>query len=239
MNIQSQQFLEAFIAIEQHLAYLSGLPRGTPFTQQVDTLRQRNQAVRAYAEDLKAFARLRNVIVHERGGGQILAEPNAWAVNRITVLRDLLLTPPTVRQFIRTKVVSIDSKQSLTTAIRLMSNQHFSQLPVYHKMQYHGILSVRNVTYFLGAQPQHVIDLDTYTVADVLTHAAQRDTAVFVAQKTPLIDVLAHFATHNRRGTYLDAVLVTQDGDTQQPLLGLIAAADIPAMNERLQLYSN
>jgi len=95
------------------------------------------------------------------------------------------------------------------------------------------------VTYFLGAQPDAVIDFSRHTVADVLAHAAQRDTAVFVAHQTPLIDVLAHFATSNRRGNYLDAVLVTKDGDMRQPLLGLIAEADIPAMNERLQLYSN
>lgn len=239
MNTQSQQFLEAFIAIEQHLADNSGLPRGTPFTQHVDTLRTRNHAVRAYAEDLKAFARLRNVIVHERGGGQILAEPNAWAVARIVSLRDLLITPPLVAQFIRKNVSSITSEESLATAVRRMTRQHYSQLPVYHNRQYHGILSVRNVTYFLGAQPDAVIDFSRHTVADVLAHAAQRDTAVFVAHQTPLIDVLAHFATSNRRGNYLDAVLVTKDGDMRQPLLGLIAEADIPAMNERLQLYSN
>lgn len=239
MNERSQLFLDAFIDIERHLESISHLPRGAPFTQQVDTMRHQSHAVRAYAEDLKAFARLRNVIVHERGGGQILAEPNEWSVKRIQTIRDLLLTPPTVAQFIRRKVSTIDGTDSLAQATALMATEHFSQLPVYHNRRYHGILSVRNVTYFLGAQRERHINLDTITVARVLDEAEQRDTAVFVSERTPLIEVLSYFATHNRRGNYLDAVLVTADGDNSQPLLGLIAQADIPAMNERLQLYSN
>lgn len=239
MNQRSQQFLEAFIAIEQHLESLAQLSRGVPFVQIVDTLRHQHHAVRAYAEDLKAFARLRNVIVHERGGGQVLAEPNEWAVHRIMRVRDLLLTPPTVAQFIHKKVATIQHDDSLATATALMARQHYSQLPVYQNNAYHGILSVRNVTYFLGSRTVATIDLATSTVADVLMHAAQRDTAVFVAHHTPLIEVLEHYATHNRHGNYIDAVLVTADGDATQPLLGLIAEADIPAMNERLQLYSN
>ncbi len=238
MNVRSQQFLEAFIAIEQHLADISGLPRGAPFSQQVDTLRQRSHAVRAYAEDLKAFARLRNVIVHERGGGQVLAEPNQWAVKRIITIRDLLLRPPTVGRFTTKKVYSINAHASLADATQLMATQHFSQLPVYQNKQYRGILSVRNVTYYLGSRQHTQIDLASISVADVLEHAAQRDTAVFVAADTPLIDVLAYFATHNHHGSYLDAVLVTQNGETHEPLLGLVAAADIPVINQRLQLYS-
>jgi hypothetical protein len=49
---------------------------------------------------------------------------------------------------------------------------------------------------------------------------------------------VGYFAAHDRRGTYLDAVLITQNGTNTQPLLGLIAMADIPAINEQLQLYT-
>jgi hypothetical protein len=119
-----------------------------------------------------------------------------------------------------------------------MYAQHDSQLPVYENGKYHGILTVRNVTYWIGAQHHPSLRLDTVQVRTVLEFAAQRDTAIFVSAQTPLIDVVGYFAAHDRRGTYLDAVLITQDGTNTQPLLGLIAMADIPAINEQLQLYS-
>ena len=99
MNQNSTQFLEAFVVIEAYLASISDLAKGVPFVAQVDSLRLTDQTVQAYAEDLKAFARLRNVIVHERGGGAVLAEPNDWAVQRICHVRDMLIQPPTVSIF--------------------------------------------------------------------------------------------------------------------------------------------
>jgi len=238
MNSNSRQFLESFIAIETFLGDTSGLPHGVPFTQHVDTLRQSNHAVRVFAEDLKAFARLRNVIVHERGGGQVLAEPNQWAVERIAHICYVLLQPALVTQFMHSPVWTIDADETLAVATQRMYAQHYSQLPVYENGKYRGILTVRNVTYWIGAQHHPSLRLDNVQVHTVLEFAAQRDTAIFVSAQTPLIDVVGYFAAHDRRGTYLDAVLITQDGTATQPLLGLIAMADIPAINEHLQLYS-
>lgn len=238
MNSNSRQFLESFIAIETFLGDTSGLPHGVPFTQHVDTVRQSNHAVRIFAEDLKAFARLRNVIVHERGGGQVLAEPNQWAVDRIAHIRDVLLQPILVTQFMHTPVWTVDADDTLATATQRMYSKHYSQLPVYEKNQYHGILTVRNITYWIGAQSSAPLLLDSVLVRAVLAFSSQRDTAIFVSTQTPLIEVVGYFAAQDRRGTYLDAVLITQDGTPAQPLLGLIAMADIPAINEQLQLYS-
>lgn len=238
MNNNSRQFLESFIAIEQFLGDTSGLPRVVAFTQHVDNLRQTNHAVRVFAEDLRAFARLRNVIVHERGGGQVLAEPNQWAVARIAHICDVLLQPLLVTQFMHAPVLTIDANQTLAVATQRMYTEHYSQLPVYENNQYHGILTVRNITYWIGAQKQPSLRLDKVQVRTVLEFAAQRDTAIFVPAQTPLIDVVGYFAAHDRRGTYLDVVLITQDGQKTQPLLGLITMADMPAINEQLQVYT-
>ena len=238
MNSNSRQFLESFIAIETFLGDCSGLPHGVPFTQHVDTLRQSNYAVRIFAEDLKAFARLRNVIVHERGGGQVLAEPNQWAVERISHICGILLKPALVNQFMHTPVQTIDADETLAVATQMMYKQHYSQLPVYENGQFHGILTVRNFTYWIGAQQHPSLRLDKVTVRTVIAFADQRDTALFVNPQTQLVDVVGYFAIHDRRSTYLDAVLITQDGTPTKPLLGLIALADMPAINEQLQLYA-
>jgi predicted transcriptional regulator len=238
MNSNSRQFLESFIAIETFLGDTSGLPHGVPFTQHVDSLRKTNHAVRVFAEDLKAFARLRNVIVHERGGGLVLAEPNQWAVERIAHIRDVLLQPALVTQFMHSPVWTIDADETLAVATQRMYAQHYSQLPVYENGQYRGILTVRNITYWIGAQQPASLRIDRVQVRTVLEFATQRDTAIFVHAQMPLIDVVGYFAAHDRRDVYLDAVLITQDGKDTQPLLGLIAMADIPAINEQLQLYA-
>ena len=236
MNQNSTQFLEAFVVIEAYLASISGLAKGVPFVAQVDSLRLTDQTVQAYAEDLKAFARLRNVIVHERGGGAVLAEPNDWAVQRICHVRDMLIQPPTVSIFATHHVLTIRSDDHLSVASRLMYEHHYSQLPVYGSNGYEGLLTIRNITYWIGAQSSHLLDLSQVRVSAVLKHTEPADTALFVKPDASLVVALNVFAAQHRRGNPIDAVLISESGTAASPLLGIIALADMPAIAERLRL---
>jgi CBS domain-containing protein len=236
MNANSTRYLEAFVAIEAHVADSAPGPRGIPFVQQVDALRQTDVTIQAYAEDLKAFARLRNVIVHERGGGAILAEPNDWAVERICHVRDMLTKPPTVAEYTSRRVLCVKPTDHLGAASRLMYERHFSQLPVYDGAHYRGLLTIRNITYWLGAQRSRALDVTTVLVAAVLEHENAADTAVFVAPTTPLVATLQRFGAQHRRLLPVDCLLITSDGTAGGSLQGIIALADMPAIAERLRV---
>jgi predicted transcriptional regulator len=208
------------------------------FSQLIDILRQQHSSVRLYAEDLKAFARLRNVIVHERGGGKILAEPNDWAVKQICHIRDILLQPPTVAVFSQRKVKSIMSTDNMAHATRIMSDRHYSQLPVYDERRYIGLLTTRMITYWLGSQQADSIPLAQTPVADVIRSAEPGDSAIFIANDTLLTEALELFDYHERRQRYVDALLITTDGTPQSPLLGIIAVGDIPRIYEVLNRHT-
>jgi predicted transcriptional regulator len=238
MNTNSTAFLEAFIAIEEYLEQLNRHGRGMAFSQLIDILRQQHSSVRLYAEDLKAFARLRNVIVHERGGGKILAEPNDWAVKQICHIRDILLQPPTVAVFSQRKVKSIMSTDNMAHATRIMSDRHYSQLPVYDERRYIGLLTTRMITYWLGSQQADSIPLAQTPVADVIRSAEPGDSAIFIANDTLLTEALELFDYHERRQRYVDALLITTDGTPQSPLLGIIAVGDIPRIYEVLNRHT-
>lgn len=238
MGRNSTLFLEAFVAIEEYLEHLQR-GRGMAFSQLVDALRQQHSTVRLYAEDLKAFARLRNVIVHERGGGAILAEPNDWAVKQICHIRDILLQPPTVALFSQRKVVSIMASDSIAKATKIMHDRHYSQLPVYDEHRYIGLLTTRIVTYWLGSQHTDSVPCAQVPVSEVLATAEPGDSAIFIANDTLLTEALALFDYHERRQRYIDALLITTDGATQSPLLGIIAVGDIPRIYEVLNRHTS
>lgn len=238
MGRNSTQFLEAFVAIEEYLEKLNRNGRGMAFSQLIDILRQQHSTVRLYAEDLKSFARLRNVIVHERGGGKILAEPNDWAVKQICHIRDILLQPPTVAVFSQRKVKSIMASDNLARATRIMSERHYSQLPVFDEQKYIGLLTTRNITYWLGTQHTDEVPLAQIPVAEVLATAEPGDSAIFIANDTLLTEALELFDYHERRQRYVDALLITTDGTAQSPLLGIIAVGDIPRIYEVLNRHT-
>lgn len=238
MNANSSAFLEAFVAIEEYLEQINRNGRGMAFSQLVDVLRQQHATVRLYAEDLKAFARLRNVIVHERGGGKILAEPNDWVVEQICHIRDILLKPPTVAVFTQRTVKSIMATDSMADATRIMSTRHYSQLPVFDDHGYRGLLTTRIVTYWLGAQSHPTLRLADISVADVLAQAEPGDSAIFITRDTLLTEALDLFDYHERRQRYIDALLITTDGNAKSPLLGIIAVGDIPRIYELLRHHT-
>jgi predicted transcriptional regulator len=238
MERNSTKFLEAFVAIEENLEQLNRGARGISFSQLVDILRRQHASVRLYAEDLKAFARLRNVIVHERGGGKILAEPNDWAVEQIIRIRDILLQPPTVAVFAQRAVKSILSTESIARATHIMSERHYSQLPVYDNQRYIGLLTTRNITYWLGAKHTSDVPLTQISVGEVLASAEQGDSAIFIANDTLLTEALELFDYHERRQRYVDALLITADGKPQSALLGIIAVGDIPRIYELLSRHT-
>ena len=237
MGRNSTLFLEAFVAIEEYLEQLQR-GRGMAFSQLVDVLRQQHSSVRLYAEDLKAFARLRNVIVHERGGGKILAEPNDWAVKQICHIRDILLQPPTVALFSQRKVMSIMASDSIAKATKIMHDRHYSQLPVYDERRYIGLLTTRIITYWLGAQHTESVPCAQVPVGEVLATAEPGDSAIFIANDTLLTEALELFDYHERRQRYVDALLITTDGTPQSPLLGIIAVGDIPRIYELLNRHT-
>jgi len=234
----SSTFLEAFVAIEEHLEHLNHGNRGIGFSQLVDVLRPHHSTIRLYAEDLKAFARLRNVIVHERGGGKILAEPNEWAVTQICKIRDILLTPPSVSLFTQKRVTSVIATDSLAHATQIMHERHYSQLPVFAEHRYVGLLTTRMITYWLGAQRHASLNLATVTVGDVITTAEPGDSALFIRNDTLLTNALELFDYQTRRQRYVDALLITLDGTAQAPLLGIIAVGDIPRMYDALNNHT-
>jgi predicted transcriptional regulator len=238
MNSNSRTYLEAFIAIEHYLAERCDLPRGAPFTQLVDTLAKQHATVRYMADDLKAFARLRNVIVHERGGGQVLAEPNDWAVRRIQQIAELLIKPPTVAMFTRRRVMSVSHTTTVCAAMALMAKHHYSQLPVFQGQHYMGLLTTRTLTYWIGSQPAPFTNVCQTLVAEVLQSAEHWERAHFVAVTSELTEILELFADHNREKGHLDAILITHDGHSSSDIIGIIVAADIVHISAELKLYN-
>jgi hypothetical protein len=58
---------------------------------------KRSAAVRGVEDDLLELSDLRNAIVHERGGGYVIAEPHPETVERLEQIVELLVEPPAPR----------------------------------------------------------------------------------------------------------------------------------------------
>lgn len=229
----TERFLNAFVAIEDQLRRLCAANRGVGFVALVDRAAAGNHEVRYYRDDLKEYAELRNAIVHERMGGQPIAEPYRAAVEAIEAIKTRLLEPPALLPGFRRDVMTCELSDKIGAAAVLMRDRDFSQLPVYDDGALMALLTAETIARWLGAALENGIGLiEEVSIVDVLPHTEDPDNYIVVPRGTTIYEALDAFDTYARRGKALAALIVTQKGKRTERPLSILTASDIPRLLE-------
>lgn len=237
----SERFLTAFRRIERWLeTHAPGARRIDGFGNSINHFAKKNNVIRRFRDDLRQFAELRNAMVHEYAGEKLIAEPNDWTVERIEMIAQELVQPPRVLPAFAKQVITVPPEASVSTALRVMHEHGFSQVPVSQDTRCRGLLTGNTIARWLAARiSEDIFSLEETTVADVLHFAGQEKTSNFrfAARDTTLFDVLDLFATN--RAKRLEAVLITHSGDPGESLLGIITTADLPEVHHLVGLHGD
>lgn len=226
------RFLDAFAAIERLLRQKAQARREDRFYGLVDIAANRDPAVRRMATDLKEFADLRNAIVHERGGGHLIAEPHETTVRRLEEIRLLLEQPPQLGSLFRRPVSVAAPKEEVGAVAKVMRDGDFSQIPVYDQTRFVGLLTAETVTRWLAAMLADGVGLvEDAPVGDVLLHTEDpAHHCMFLARSSTVFDALDAFERHGAQGWSLDAILLTHSGGPDQVPLAIITTFDMPTL---------
>ncbi len=231
----SERFLNAFITIEDFLREEIDANNYVTFYQLIDKATRSNSAVRSYKDDLKEYADLRNAIVHERSGGNIIAEPNDYVVDRIERIVTMLERPPKVIPEFQMKVTTIKNSDSIAKALKLILEQSFSQVPVLKESKFIALLTANTITRWLGASvAEDVFNLSETTVEKVLTFAEDEKNYLFIRRDTTMFEALELFGKSEEQGKHLDALLITQRGKPTEKIIGIITVSDLPTIFQAL-----
>jgi predicted transcriptional regulator len=231
----SDRFLKAFVAIEKHLRNEAGAARGATFYQLVELTAKSSPEVRRFQNDLKEFADLRNAIVHERGDGHVIAEPNDRACDEVEHIAALLTTPPSVYPLFRKHVFACGASDSLGQAVKLMLEKSFSQLPITAHGRTVALLTASTISRWLGACAEdEIFSLTETRIEEVLKHTEDRENHSFARQSATLFEAGEALQDFESRGKRLEAILITHSGKASEALLGIITVSDLPKVLARL-----
>jgi CBS domain-containing protein len=230
-NLASARFLDAFQRIEKHLKNQSKAAdtHRTTFYELVDSAAERDSAVRRYRIDLKEFADLRNAIVHERIGGEPIAEPHMQTVIALETILSQVSAPPSLRSRFAKAVVYCSPSDPISSAAQKMRVGNFSSLPVV-KERVTALLTGETIARWLSvAMGEDEIVLGV-PVADVLLHTEDSDNWATLAAGASVFDAKEQFDDYHRRGKSLDAILITNSGKAHESLLGIVTIFDYSAL---------
>lgn len=226
----SEKFLSLFNEVEKKLRKLTNNDEKVSFFELVEESAEISSVVRNYKEDLKKFANLRNVIVHEFGTEKrFIAEPNDLAVSHLSNIYKNLTAPPKVIPEFQVKVEYVFINDPISSALKVMYNKSYSQLPVYEGDVFKTLLTTNTITRWLGAcVNEDIFSLSETPISDVLKFTEENDNFCFIGRDSTLFDVVEEFQTYVKRGKKLDAILITQNGRPSEKLMGIITVWDLP-----------
>lgn len=196
----------------------------------VDTVAKKNPTVKRYRYDLKEYSQLRNAIVHDRAGNQVIAEPHDIVVRELEHIVDLVSHPPHIMPLFAKNVYVVRSDASLEKALKIMGDYDMTKLPVISRGECIGLLTSNTITSWLGklAQNDAAINLQDTEVGSILNHNRHKDHYLIKRRKTDVTEIIDLFEAYEQRGRRLDAVLISENGKADEKFLGIITLGDLP-----------
>lgn len=221
-----ERFISAYNALDFHLESALGAEPHSSFRSLVDLYAKRHRWWRD-AEQLRIFAGLRNVIVHDKVEPyQYICIPARETVEAIEAIRDRLLHPERAAGRFRREVLCLEAGDSLRHVLTIMHERDISHFPVYAGKQFSGLLTPNGITRYLAhhaAKEATPLNFDEVEARYLLAREQSRPNYFFAAQGETVEKITFSF----HENTYLEAVLITEHGGKNEKMLGIATRADV------------
>ncbi|MDW7729643.1 MAG: hypothetical protein SCJ94_06490 [Bacillota bacterium] len=232
----AERFLNAYSAIEHEMERILNLKDHRRFFELIDKSSRVSPIVERYRFDLREYSELRNAIVHDRAGGEIIAIPTEEVVKKIERIAELLLEPPKVSPLFLKEVLTLSWGDPVSRAIRQFSRMSYTQAPVLdEKGKTTCLLTSNMIVKWMGLRLEDKgPDIENTTVFDVVETVGHEKNYEIVSVNMSLFDIPNHFFRWQQEGRKLEAVLISQNGESEEKLLGIITNRDLPLVHREL-----
>jgi predicted transcriptional regulator len=233
----ADRFLNAYSAIEHEMERILNLRDHRRFFELVDKSSRVSPVIERFRFDLKEYSELRNAIVHDRAGGEIIAIPTDEVVGKIERIARLLLEPPKVAPLFLKEVLTLSSSSHVSRAIREFTRMSYTQAPV---LDDDGVmiclLTSNMIVKWMGLSLEgNSLDIEHTTINNVVDLAGHEKNYEVVSVNMSLFDIPNLFYRWQQEGRKLEAVLITQNGVVSEKLIGIITNRDLPQVQRELE----
>ena len=232
----AEHFLNAYAAIEHEMERILNIKDHRRFFELVEKSARINLVIERYRFDLKEYSELRNAIVHDRAGGEIIAEPIDDVVAQIEHIAGLLLEPPRVAPLFLKEVFTLSISHPVSRAIRNFSQMSYTQAPLLDDGNMVGLVTSNMIVKWMGISlANDSFDIDNTTIYDLVQAVGREGNYEVVSVNKSLFEIPDLFYRWQQEGKKLEAVLITQNGKVSEPLLGIITNRDLPLVQRELE----
>ncbi|RPH28483.1 MAG: CBS domain-containing protein [Bacteroidales bacterium] len=226
----SEVFIDLFTEIEQKLKEICGDTYHSNFSELLRRARNINPILHQFANDLREYAQLRNAIIHTRRENFIIAEPHNDVIKEIRRIRNLLYNPPKVSSIIKGVAYIATPKTPIMEMLETFANKGFMRCPVVDGNKVICLITAKTLARWIITNPSN---FQNASLEAVIPFADQSDYTI-VSENTDIVSIVGQFKNAIKKGTYIQAVLITKNGLANSPLVGILTPSDLPRLMEMI-----
>ena len=235
-NVNAKRFIKAYNRLDQGLRDIYSIKRSLTYSDMIRRVATVNTVVSKFEEDLIDYGRLRNAIVH-KSDDEIIAEPNTAVVEKLEKIARLINTPPKVMECLKPRsVYSVDGDTSLKDVILEIGKNGYSIVPVYISKTLVGVINRKMIVDTFAKIVMQKKDLDE-AIAEPVSKCIDifNETNHYeVAPANITVENIIYMFSQNRK---LSSVILTENGNYNEPPKAVVVNADIIDLNKILDNY--
>lgn len=210
-----------------------------PFNEKITIVSEKHlpvsNFVRLYQNKLRYFGDLRNQLVHGfRLENKHYLLVSDHAVHEIQTMYEELRDPTPVAKAFGRDVYTCKMSDMLRDVIIIMKEELNTHVPVYNDDgQFVEMISESTIAYWLADQigDDGEVHLEQVRIVDVHLENTN-DLFVFVDKNMSIYQIEALFAENVQAKKRLWAVFVTENGDADEEIIGIVTWMDIPKLSD-------
>lgn len=224
----SDRFLTSFTRIEKELKDRIRNKRDLGFSRCVKILSKSDAVLKRYRDDLLEFAELRNAIVHNRiDADYTIAEPHLSVVEKIETIELEIMQPKRVYPRFSKKVITFQETDSLANVLQIIDEKEISRFPIYKDGKFKGLITERGITQWLAKNMRKNFPDGIETSLRDVPACQKNNTCRFIDKYTTVYEALEIFKNEIEKGSRIYMLLITENGNEGEQLLGIITPRDI------------
>lgn len=183
-------------------------------------------------DKLDICRQIRNLLAHTASlGGEPVAEPSWPVVEAMQEVLNFVRRPPLAIEYATRgdQVLRAKPSQKVLRVMDVMEKNGYSHVPVMKENRFIGVFSVGSVFRYVLKNGGKGLTPDT-TIRDLRGYLAVEEhieNYEFVSQNATYITVRDKFQQVRAKNKRVSVIFITQDGRTDQPLLGMLTPWDV------------
>ncbi len=234
------EFITYYNEIDEFMRKELDVDVGPSHTDLIKRMARKNKVFEYYKDDLIAFARLRNAIVHnpDKRDADPIAEPHDFVIEKYRDLCSKVMNPPKALDTIAVKsedIFTAKPEDNALKVMKVMSENAFTHVPIIEKGKVIGVFSENTVFSYAVRKGEVVLKSDTKIrefSEFIPMNKHESEYFRFAPRDVLVIDVEDMFAQRLEEKK-LAVVFITHSGHPGEELLGLVTAWDVAGYREK------